>query len=427
MIKKTKNKNTSSQSLATNKPSNASDNALISVLEKLPIGVVVFKLNKILFLNKIAFKIFKPSKELKKTIYNRSIFEFLLPEYHKRIKENNIKILNGEEFVPFELKIRNAKNEIIDLEVKSNAIIFNGEKAIQTIFTDISEQVKFRDELFEAKQNLEQITQNANDLIFFYTYHPKPKYIYISPSIKKILGYTPQDFYRDGNLGSKIVVDKKGYKKFEAIVRKKQKNNTLKHTSTSFEYKTKSGKLVWLEDNYSPIYDESGKIKFVLGISRDITKEKTAQLDLEQRWSGYKNLLDTLPVGVFIHNQGSCIYANKTAAKILEYSTPKKLEGLYLVNFIAPELREVGLDRIKRAAQGEKLTELEYDIITSKNKRITVELRTVPIFYNGINCVQTIITDVSQEKKLQREKFRAEVAEESNKKLKEEINYQPAL
>ena len=150
--------------------------------------------------------------------------------------------------------------------------------SVLTIFTDISEQVKFRDELFEAKQNLEQITQNANDLIFFYTYHPKPKYIYISPSIKKILGYTPQDFYRDGNLGSKIVVDKKGYKKFEAIIGKKQKNNTLKHTSTSFEYKTKSGKLVWLEDNYSPIYDESGKIKFVLGISRDITKEKKGEV-----------------------------------------------------------------------------------------------------------------------------------------------------
>ena len=65
-----------------------------------------------------------------------------------RIKENNIKIANGEEFIPFELKIKNGKNEIIDLEVKSNAIIFNGEKAIQTIFTDISEQVKFRDELF---------------------------------------------------------------------------------------------------------------------------------------------------------------------------------------------------------------------------------------------------------------------------------------
>jgi PAS domain S-box-containing protein len=426
MIKKTKNKNTSSKSLATNKPSHASDNTLISVLENLPIGVVVFNANKILFLNKIALKVFKTTKELKKTIYNHSIFDFLLPEYHKRIKENNIKILNGENFEPFELKIKNAKNEIIDLEVKSNAIIFNGEKAIQTIFTDISEQVKFRDELFEAKQNLEQITQNANDLIYFYTYHPKPKYIYISPSIKKILGYTPQDFYRDGNLGSKIVVDKKGYKNFEAIIGKKQKNNTLKHTSTSFEYKTKSGKLVWLEDNYSPIYDESGKIKFVLGISRDITKEKIAQIELEQRWNNYKNLLDTSPIGIFIH-EGYCIYGNETAAEILEVKNPKNLIGKNLIEYIVPEQRQQALDRMQRAIKGEDLPDLSYKVTTSKGKIIDVDLRTAPFVYNGKTVVQTTITNISAEKKLQREKLRAEVAEESNKKLKEEINYRQKI
>ena len=426
MIKKKKNKSTSSVSVATNNTSSARDNALLSVLENLPVGVVVFTLNKILFLNKEAVKIFKPNKQLQKNLHEHSIFEFLLPEYHNRIKENTIKIINGQEFVPFELKIKNAKNQIIDLEVKSNAVDFNGEKAIQTIFTDISEQVKFRDELFEAKQNLEQITENANDLIFFYTYHPVSKYLYISPSIKKILGYSAQDFYKDGNLGTKIVVDKKGYKNFEAIISKKQKNNSLSHTSASFEYKTKSGKLVWLEDNYSPIYDDKGKIKFILGISRDITKEKTAQLELEQRWNNYKNLLDTSPIGIFIH-EGFCIYSNKTAANILEINDPKKLIGKYLIDFIIPEQRQQSIDRMQRAIKGEDLPDLPYKIKTSKGNIIEVDLKTAPFVYNGKTVVQTTITNISAEKKLSRERLRAELAEESNKKLKEEINYRQKI
>ena len=175
-----------------------------------------------------------------------------------------------------------------------------------------------------VKENLELITQNANDLIFFYTYHPKPKYIYISPVIKKILGYIPKDFYDNGNLGNSIVVDKKAYKSFEATISKKQKNNTLQHTSASFQYITKSGKLIWLEDNYSPIYDDNGKIKFILGISRDITKEKIAQLESEQKWNNYKNLLDSAPIGIFIHD-GKCIYSNKKAANILEEENTLKL------------------------------------------------------------------------------------------------------
>jgi PAS domain S-box-containing protein len=424
MIKMRKNNIRSSKEIDVTSSSN--ENALLSVLQNIPAGIVIFDSKKILFLNKEAIKIFKPAKQLITNLHEYTIFDFLLPEYHKRIKENNLKIMNGEVFDPFELKIKNGKNQIVDLEVKSNVIDFNGKKAIQTIFTDISEQVKFRDELFEAKQNLEQITQNANDLIFFYTYHPKPKYLYISPSVKNVLGYAAQDFVKDGNLGTKIVVDKKGYKQFESVLSKNQKNNTLKHTSVSFEYITKSGKLIWLEDNYSPIYDDKGKIKFILGISRDITKEKTAQLDLEQRWNNYKNLLDTSPIGIFIH-EGICLYSNKTAADILEVNDPKKLLGKYLIDFIVVEQRQRALDRMKRAIGGEELTDLTYTIKTVKGNLIDVELKTVPFVYNGKTVVQTTITNISAEKKLSREKLRAEVAEESNKKLKKEIDYRQKI
>jgi hypothetical protein len=49
------------------------------------------------------------------------------------------------------------------------------------------------------------------------------------------------------------------------------------------------------------------------------------------------------------------------------------------------------------------------------------------LFITEETVVQTTITNISAEKKLQREKLRAEVAEESNKKLKEEINYRQKI
>jgi PAS domain S-box-containing protein len=426
MKTKTKNNNASSKALEITKYSDITDSALISVLEKLPVAVVIFSETNILFLNKEALKIFKPSKALAKTITNYSIFDYLLPEYHQRIKENAIKVLQGQEFVPFETKIRNAKNQIVDLEVKSNAIIFNGKQAIQTIFTDISEQVLYRKELSNAKENLELITQNANDLIYFYTYHPKPKYIYISHSIKKILGYSAQEFYKNGNFGTTIVVDKKEYKNFETNISKKQKNNSLKQTTATFQYKTKSGKLIWLEDNYSPIYDENGKIKFILGISRDITKEKITQQESEQKWNNYKNLLDTSPIGIFIH-KGNCIYSNTTAANILEIKDPKNLVGKNLIEFIIPEERQMAIDRMNKALQGQQFPYSTYKVKTTKGNIIDVELKTGPFIYNGKPIVQTIISNLSAEKKLTAEILRAEIAEESNKKLTTEINHRKKI
>jgi PAS domain S-box-containing protein len=411
-----------SKNISSSKSNNvATETTLKAVLDNLPIAVVIFNLKNILFLNKAAIKIFKPDKTLLNNIENYSIFDFLLPEYHQRIKENNIKILNGEEFIPYELKIKNAKNKIIDLEIKSNTILFNGQPAIQTLFTEISDQVKYRDELYEAKQNLELITQNANDLIYFYTYHPKPKYLYMSPVVKKLLGYSPNDFYNNPHLADSLVVDSKEYLAYENKISKSQKNNKLAYTSKTFQYKTKSGKLIWLEDNYSPIFDDNGKIKFILGISRDITTEKHTQLELTQKWINYHNLIDKSPIGILIH-KGSCIYSNQKAANILGVKTPKNLIGRNLIKFIIPEQQQVVIDRLQQIIKGKILTkDLIYTIKTDKGNIIDVEIKSTPFIYNGENCVQTIISNITAEKQLSKEILRAEVAEEVNKKLSKEI------
>jgi PAS domain S-box-containing protein len=406
---------------------NKQENINLNTLDLLPAAVILFDNEKVYFLNKKAIQVFNVPKNKLKNITELSIYSFLDPAYHKNFRERAKLILKGREFPEIELPFINFKKQLVYLEGKSNSVNYNGKKVIQTIFTDISEQVAYRDELTNAQETLDLISRNANDIIFFYTYYPIPKYTYISPSIKKVLGYSDKDFYENSNLAISIVVDKKGYLEFEKELATKQKNNTLSNITKRFQYITKAGNIIWLEDNYSPIYDSKGKIKLILGISRDVTKEKLIKLELEQKWNNYENLLDSSPIGIFIHNQGLCMYANKTAAEILEFSSPKKLVGLYLVDFIVPELRAKGIDRIKRAAQGEKLIELEYEIITAKNKRINVELRTVPIIFNGLNCVQTIITNISAEKKLAKEKLRAEIAEDSNKKLKEEVEYRQKI
>lgn len=419
MKKITKNKTNSSKKIIQVQDDNKS---LIAVLDTLPIGVIIFSLSKgnILFINKIALKILKSNSELKKNITKHSIFEFLLPQYHQRIKENNQRIFNGEEFVPYELKIKNAKNEIIDLEIKSTPLIFNGQNAIQTIFKDVSEVVKYRNKLIESNNKLELITKNANDLIYFYTYHPQPKYLYISPNVKNILGYDPDEFYENPFLCAFNTPNIKEFNALEKNISKLQKTGKLKNTTHIAQYKTKSGKLIWLEDNYSPIFNENGKIEFILGISRDITKEKIIKLELEQKWINYKNLIDSSPVGIYIH-KGVCLYCNTKAVEIVEAKSAKAVIGKNVIEFIVPEEREIAVERITNAIKGQEQITRNYKIKTLKGNYKIVELRTTPFMYNGETCVQTTAIDVTAQQQLSKEILRAELAEESNKLLKKEI------
>lgn len=533
-------------SLSKKNTSKTDDDLIISVLQTLPVGVIIYSLKKIYFANKSAFKLLKFDKKIEKELSKFSVFDFLAPEYHKIVKSNAKKIFSGEKIEPQKYKITNQKGEDFYIESKSNAIIFNGEKVIQAIFSDVTKQVKIEEELTDKqstfklltenssdiiflynyypkehyayvsdsvkeilgyspndfykdpslitkiilnsptqkvkktiypkrlvqqfkkkdgsitwletrysllKNNLGKtitlvgisrdvsyekdavsklkaseekfkiITQNVNDLIYFFTYQPKPKYLYVNPAVKNVLGYSDKDFYNNPNLCSSIVVKKKEYKAIEDRLSKEQKAGTLKRSNQIFQYISKTGKIVWLKDDYTPIFDETGKINYILGVSRDITTETQAQIELEQKWNDYKNLIENSPIGIFIHENGTCLYCNKTAANFLEENNPEKLIGKNLISFIVPEQRERGIKRIKEASGGTELGDLNYQIITTKKNIIDVELKTVPIIFNGKTCVQTIVYNLSNEKKLAKEIFRAQVAEDLNKQLIEEIKF----
>jgi PAS domain S-box-containing protein len=684
-------------SLTLSVKSSANDQALVSTLQNLPVGVIIFSTSSILFANKKALKMLKTDKGFERSIHDHSVFDLILPEYHQRIRQSNKKILAGEEQLGYELKIKNAKDEVIDVEVNCNSIVFNGKKAIQCVIAEISERVKARNSLKEAENNLKVILRgidevvyyldikhekklkfisdkvedtfgvkpeayskdyvsgkvdilkhihpddvdmvlksgeklrkekkpqtfiyrfknfktkkyqwlqeriipqfdkershignlgitrdisvemerehhlkqnetifkhlsqnasdiiylydfkptgtytyvsnsvkkilgyspedfykdplfgnkiiinddkniirnsneiiagqgnvrktldksvfryskkdgsiawletryshlkdkkgniitligisrdvtkekqeeqlrkqteekfkliadNANDIIYSFTYHPEPKYLYISPSVKKVFGYPASQFYKNPAMAQSMALDQKGYLQFEEELARKQKNNTLSVTTSVFQYKTKSGKLIWLEDYYSPIFDEQGNIGFILGISRDITAEKNYRLELEQKWNNYENVLENSPVGIIIHDNAICLYCNRTASNILEVKDPSKLIGQELIHYFSDDAqKDLAFSRMNRAIKGEELGESSYRIRTAKNNLIDVDLKTVPFIYNGQKCVQTIISNISDVKKLEKERIRAEIAEDLNKELIKEINYRKKI
>jgi PAS domain S-box-containing protein len=260
---KTKKSSISSKKIKVSTLNNTTEDALMTVLENIPIGVLIYDLSNVLFANSAAYKIFNHSKRSKK-ITDYSVFDFLLPEYHQLVKHNAKKLFKGEKIVPKIVKVKNEKGKVLDLEVKSNAILFKGKKAIQTVFSDVTLEVNSEKLRKEIEEKFKHIVENANDLIYFYTYHPKPQYIYVSPSVKRILGYSPNEFYNNPFFGLSIITERGQYDKLEKEVARKQKNGTLKRSHAVFQYRAKSGKLLWLEDDYSPIYDENGKIKWIL-------------------------------------------------------------------------------------------------------------------------------------------------------------------
>lgn len=523
-----------------------------SALNLLSIPLVIFDNKRVYFLNNKAKEFLKlPKKNL--DVSKLSAFDFILPEYHKRIRENNLKIIQGKEFQPLELKIRDGKKNIIDVEAKSNAVTVGNKRAVQSIFYEISDRRKFYHELEKAKgilelidknsadivfkydlfpkehysyvsesvtsilgyspkewykkkdlfeeilhpddkdkfpletkeyikyvdehrrntakyiskkgkvvwletaqnvvrddkgkavslicisrdvtseketqaklnitqEQLNLIANNAHDIIYFFTYLPKPKYLFISNSVKKVLGYEPKNIYKDPFYFNKRTIGKNNsFKEHDKLAPKLQANGKYQQVKIDFQIKNSKGDVVWMEDHVNPVRDENGKIGFLFGIVRNISELKEKESELNQKWSDYKVLLDQSPIAFFIHNNGVCLMCNKQAVDLLKVASEKKIVGQFILDYIVPHQRQRALQRMREATGGKEFDFLNYQITDSRGKEINVEIKTVPIRYNGIDCVLSLVKDISEKEVLEKARIKAEVTEEHNKKLLKEI------
>jgi len=67
----------------------------------------------------------------------------------------------------------------------------------------------------------------------------------------------------------------------------------------------------------SPIIDESGEIRGVVLVFRDISKEVAAQKQLKDREDRYRSLINLSPFAILVHCSGKIVFANPMAVNLL--------------------------------------------------------------------------------------------------------------
>ncbi len=391
-------------------------------LEQLPVAVTLFDNKKIYFLNNKAINLFKIPKQQLNNIEGLSIFNLLHPAHHKSVKNTNQQILTGKKFPSAELEFKDFKGNNLRLEINSNLAVLDGKHVIQSTFTEITERKKTEALLKETKEKFELITNNSHDIICFYSYYPVEKYLYVSPNIKKILGYNSEELINDFNFFNKRVIGNKShFLKIDTYLKSIQKKNIIKNYNYSFKTIKSNNEEVWLENDLVPIRDDSGKIRFFLNVLRNITNQKEKEIELQSQYSNYQNLLDNSQVAYVIHNQGTIVYCNKEILKILKLKNKEQLLGKFATDFFSPEERKKALNRIREMYQHKKLNlPHEYKLLDSKGNKIEVEIKSSLINYNNEPCVLASIFNISEHRQLERERLRSEITEQNYKLLQKE-------
>jgi PAS domain S-box-containing protein len=245
-------------------------------LNLLPVALVLFDNKKVYFVNKRAHLLL--CLPIKADLNKLNPFDFIHPDFQKRIKNNNTQILNGKEFGPVELKVKNTKGKYFFIEAKSNAVFFNGRKVVQSVFYEISERKNYYDLLEHSSEILNLLGQNSSDILFKYDYLPSERFSYISQSFKKITGYEPSDIIKNSNAYKKLFFNDIKYTQPSNQKKFIKKYNEEGRVITPI--KTKQNKTVWIESTINVIRNDKQKIVSVIGIGRDVTQQKETELQL---------------------------------------------------------------------------------------------------------------------------------------------------
>lgn len=133
--------------------------------------------------------------------------------------------------------------------------------------------------LRESEARFRRLAENAQDLIYRYTFYPQRGFEYVSPSATLITGYTPEEHYADPDLGSKLV-HPEDHHLLQVLSRG---DIELFNAPLLLRWIRKDGTIIWIEQRNTPIYDEQGSLIAIEGIARDVTERKRFEEELQRR------------------------------------------------------------------------------------------------------------------------------------------------
>ncbi|MBU1344495.1 MAG: PAS domain S-box protein [Proteobacteria bacterium] len=193
----------------------------------------------------------------------------------------------------------------------------------------------------KSEEKYRRLADNAVDMIYRLRL-PEGVYEYVSPAVKKIFGYTPEEIYRSPFLFRDAI-----HPDFNDYVQKHWDNMVSGTIPPFYEYKIlhRSGEEKWLNQRAVLILDEKGQPAAMEGIVTDITLRKQMERQLKESKKQYKQLSDATFEAIFLSEKGICVGQNMSAQKMFGYSDIEAI-GRFGTDWIHPDYRETVIQRM---------------------------------------------------------------------------------
>ncbi|HJT25227.1 MAG TPA: PAS domain S-box protein, partial [bacterium] len=164
----------------------------------------------------------------------------------------------------------------------------------------------------------------------------------------------------------------------------------------------KDGGLFDAETKGTPILYQG--IPAIMTIVRDITERKKAETALRESEKDYRRLVAEIPLAMVVMDErGVVVSANAESARMLGAPQIGDLIGRSLYDFILPENEEAVRKRVEKVlVERVETKNRETELRTLNGQRVQVEVRGIPVTFQGRKLGLSIMRDVTESKKVER-------------------------
>lgn len=226
---------------------------------------------------------------------------------------------------------------------------------------------------------LKALAKNSRTFFFYrFELEPERKFTYVSPSVTKIGGYKPEEFYADPDLIFKII-----HPEDRPLLEKLLSSKTLPGKTFSFRCVKKDGQIVWLGHIIVPVKDKSGNIIAVEGGAYDITDQIKIQNEIKESEEKFRVLAETAEAAIFIYQGEKIVYVNPACTKLTGY----KAEELLKMKFwevVHPDFQQLIKERGFARQRGENVpAHYQFKILRKNGEERWVDFTAGLINYKG--------------------------------------------
>jgi PAS domain S-box-containing protein len=181
---------------------------------------------------------------------------------------------------------------------------------------DITERKRVENALRRSEEQYRLLAENSDDVIF--TLDTELRFTYISPSSMKLRGLTVEEAMQEKleetmNPASLNTVLTE-YSRFLPEI-EQGKNPSVR---MELELYRKDGSTLWVECSIRPMRDAEGSLIGYLGVNRDISERKKAEVALKEAEEKYRTILDSMDSGYYeVDLLGNMIFCNPALREFL--------------------------------------------------------------------------------------------------------------